>query len=159
MFLLPSLKLTARTWNTGVGRWVSFWEGLLPGAMLVFGSVSVSTSTCFFFRSFQSKTFTPLHFECTKRFWDFFISDVWISLQQNQVVVASIIYIIYIFIYLFIYLFTQNPGKWSNSTSRYFQNGATTNHAAICFGKVCLFPNRVSQLPESKIQGGPWIQL
>ena len=21
----PSLKLTARTWNTGVGRWVSFW--------------------------------------------------------------------------------------------------------------------------------------
>ena len=36
---LPSLKLTARTWNTGVGGWVSFWEGLLSGAMLVFGSV------------------------------------------------------------------------------------------------------------------------
>ena len=27
--------------NTGVGRWVSFWEGLLAGAMLVFGSVHV----------------------------------------------------------------------------------------------------------------------
>ena len=26
---IPSLKLTARTWNTGVGRWVLFWEGLL----------------------------------------------------------------------------------------------------------------------------------
>ena len=23
------------TWNTGVRRWVSFWKGLLPGAMLV----------------------------------------------------------------------------------------------------------------------------
>ena len=30
---------SVRTRNTGVGRWVSFWEGLLPRAMLVLGSV------------------------------------------------------------------------------------------------------------------------
>ena len=39
-FILPPLKLTVRTWNTGVGRWVSFWEG--QGArceLLVLGSV------------------------------------------------------------------------------------------------------------------------
>ncbi len=39
---LPSLKLTARTCNTGVGRWVSFWEGLFSVAMLVSGRVILS---------------------------------------------------------------------------------------------------------------------
>ena len=29
--MLPSQKLTARTWSTGVGRWAYFWKGL-PGA-------------------------------------------------------------------------------------------------------------------------------
>ncbi len=28
---MPSLKLTARTWITGVGRWVSFWEPIFRG--------------------------------------------------------------------------------------------------------------------------------
>ena len=35
--LLHSLKRTACTWTTGVGRWVSFWNGFLAGAMLVLG--------------------------------------------------------------------------------------------------------------------------
>ena len=38
--LLRSLKLTVCTWNTGVGRWVSFWNRFLAGAMLVLGRVS-----------------------------------------------------------------------------------------------------------------------
>ena len=42
-YQVPSLKLTARTWNTGVGRWVSFWEGLLTGAMLVLGGYIFTT--------------------------------------------------------------------------------------------------------------------
>ena len=33
IFVVPSLKLTVRTWITGVGRGVSFWEGLQPGGI------------------------------------------------------------------------------------------------------------------------------
>ena len=32
---LPSVKLTARTWQWMVGRWISFWEGLFSGAFAV----------------------------------------------------------------------------------------------------------------------------
>ena len=44
---VPSLKLTVRTWNTGVGRWVSFCKGHLPGAMLVSGR-----ATCWLCRNY-----------------------------------------------------------------------------------------------------------
>ncbi len=37
--LIPSLKLTVRTWKWMVGVLVSFWDGLFSGAMLVSGSV------------------------------------------------------------------------------------------------------------------------
>ncbi len=37
------LKLTARTCNTGVGRWISPFSSFLLGGMLVFGSVLVDT--------------------------------------------------------------------------------------------------------------------
>ncbi len=38
---IHSLELTVCTWNTGVGRWVSFWEGLFSDALSVFlGSVN-----------------------------------------------------------------------------------------------------------------------
>jgi len=45
---LPSLELTARTWNWMVGRWKSVWDGLFSGAMLVSGSVDyrLHSSTC-----------------------------------------------------------------------------------------------------------------
>ncbi len=36
---LPSLKRTARTWKLVVGRWISFWNGLFSGAILVSGRV------------------------------------------------------------------------------------------------------------------------
>ena len=38
---IHSLKLTVRTWKWMVGRWISFWDGLFSGAMLVSGRVYV----------------------------------------------------------------------------------------------------------------------
>ncbi len=35
----PSLKLTVCTWKWIVGRWISFWDGLFSGDMLVSGNV------------------------------------------------------------------------------------------------------------------------
>ena len=34
--IIPSLKLTARTWKFVVGRWILFWVGLFSGAMLLY---------------------------------------------------------------------------------------------------------------------------
>ena len=39
MYMIPSLKLTVRTGKWMVGRWVSIWEGLFSGAILVSGRV------------------------------------------------------------------------------------------------------------------------
>ena len=39
LWVVPSLKLTVRTWKWMVGILVSFWEGLFSGAMLVSGRV------------------------------------------------------------------------------------------------------------------------
>ena len=38
---IPSLKLTACTWKSMVGRWMSFWDGLFSGGMLVSGRVYI----------------------------------------------------------------------------------------------------------------------
>ena len=43
-WLIPSLKLTARTWKWMVGIPVSFWDGLFSGVMSVLGSVSPTHS-------------------------------------------------------------------------------------------------------------------
>ncbi len=40
----PSLKLTARPWKLVVGRWISFWDGLFSGAMLVSGRTIIQDS-------------------------------------------------------------------------------------------------------------------
>ena len=41
IWLVPSLKLTNRTWKWTVGRLVSFWDGLFSGAMSVSLSVTI----------------------------------------------------------------------------------------------------------------------
>ncbi len=40
-YAIPSLKLTNCTWKWMLGKLVSFWDGLLAGAMLVSGSVYI----------------------------------------------------------------------------------------------------------------------
>ena len=48
MKLIPSLKLTARTWKWMVGRLLSIWEGPFSGAMSVLGCSREGTCPCMF---------------------------------------------------------------------------------------------------------------
>ena len=77
------------TWNTGVGRWVSFWDGLYPlfsGAMLVLGRVSWIRNFQFpsgFFEIFPRASLSNL-------FWDLVSYTVEIGrMNFSKIMMAS----------------------------------------------------------------------